>query len=141
VADIHMLTQDLSRRPTSFLNAIEAARKGWRVLANALSHLCRLIHKFSLAICRLPLLAGATLPSLANYKFLRHIKAWILPLDSLVDNHFCTIDNSIPLCTRSLSTIQQTKWLIYSGGYIYSDRYTARYTVPGQNTYSQRRIC
>jgi hypothetical protein len=108
------------------------------VLANALSHLCRLIHKFSLATrirhC------GATLPSPANFKFLRHIKAWILPLDSSVDNHFCTIDNSISLCTRSLSTIQQTQWQIYSGGYIYSDRYTARYTVPGQDTYSQRRI-
>jgi len=55
VADIHMLTQDLSRRPTSFENAIEAARKDWRVLANALSHLCRLIHKFSLATRHSPL--------------------------------------------------------------------------------------
>jgi len=62
--------------------------------------------------------AGATLP------FLRHMKAWILPLDSSVDNQFCTIDNSISLCTRSLSTIQQTQWQIYSGGYSVADIYT-----------------
>jgi hypothetical protein len=37
-------------------------------------------------------------------------------------------------------TTQQTQWQIHDGRYIYSDRYTARYTVPGQGTYSQRRI-
>jgi len=39
VVDIHLLIQDLSRRPKCFQNAIEADRKHWRVLANALSHL------------------------------------------------------------------------------------------------------
>jgi len=83
--------------------------------------------------------ASATLPSPVNFKFLKHIKAWILPLDSSVDNHFCTIDNSISLCTPSLSTIQQTQWQIHNGGYtaadtqrqIHSGRYTA---VPNQDT-------
>ena len=54
VADIHMLTQDLSRRPTSFWNAIEADGTDWGVLAT-LSHLCRLIHKFSPATRHSPL--------------------------------------------------------------------------------------
>jgi hypothetical protein len=34
------------------------------------------------------------------------------------------IDNSISLCIRLLSTIQQTQWEIYSGGYAVSDIYT-----------------
>jgi hypothetical protein len=37
-------------------------------------------------------------------------------------------------------TTKQSQWQIHHGRYIYSDRYTARYTVPGHDTYSQRRI-
>ena len=131
LADFHMLTQDLSRRPTSFENAIEAARKDWRVLANPLSHLCTHSQIFT----RHPpfTTAGATLPSPANFKFLRHIKAWILPLDSSVDNQFCKIDNSISLCTRSLNntadTVADIQWRIYSSRYIYSGSYTVANTV------------
>jgi hypothetical protein len=35
----------VSNRP----KAIEATRKDWRVISNALSHMCKLIHEFSLA--------------------------------------------------------------------------------------------
>ena len=113
------------------------------MLANALSHLCRLIHKFSLATHYLPLPAPL-LPSPVNFKFLRHIYSWIVPLDSSVDNHFCMIDISISLCTWSLSTIQQTQWQIYSGGYTVADRQQwiqrqiystgSRYTFTGADT-------
>jgi hypothetical protein len=34
------------------------------------------------------------------------------------------MDNPISLCTRSLLTIQQTQWQIYSGGYTVADIYT-----------------
>jgi len=89
------------------------------VLANALSHLCRLIHKFSLATHHSPLPAPL-LPSPANLKFLRYIKAWILPLDSLVDNHFCTIENSISPFVLDRSQ----QYCRHSGGYTVADIYT-----------------
>jgi hypothetical protein len=38
----------------------------------------------------------------------------------------------------SIFTTQPTQWRILHGRYIYSDRYTAGYTVPGWDTYSQR---
>jgi len=92
------------------------------VLANALSHLCTHLQMFT---CHPPFAtARITLLSPGNFKFLRHIKAWILPLDSPVENHFCMIDNSISLCTRSLSIMQQTQWQMYSGGYTATDIYT-----------------
>jgi hypothetical protein len=42
---------------------------------------------------------------------------WILQLDSFVDNDIYTIDNSVSVCTRLLSTIQQLLWQIYPGGH------------------------
>jgi len=67
--------------------------------------------------------ASATLPSPANLRFLRYIKAWILPLDSLVDNDFCMIDNSISLSVLDRSQQYSRQWRIYSGRYKYNGRY------------------
>jgi len=103
--------------------------------------------------------AGSTLPSPANIKFLRYIKAWILPLDGSVDNRFCTINNSISLfvlnhsqqCSRhsgrytmaniyTVTDIQpdisyQVRVHIHSGGYTklvqdtHHDIHSGRYTA------------
>jgi hypothetical protein len=83
-------------------------------------------------------------PSPANFKFLRYIKAWILPLDGSVDNHFCTIHNSISLFVLDHSqqysrhsgrqTVEDIQWQIHSGGY------SGRYTISDQDTHSQRQI-
>jgi len=79
-----------------------------------------------------------------------YIKAWILPLDSLVDNHFCTIDNSISLFVLDCSQ----QYCRHSGGYTVADIYTvadtqgriqcqihstgSRYTFTGVDTQGQR---
>jgi len=89
-------------------------------------------------------------PSPANFKFLRYIKAWILPLDGSVDNHFCTIHNSISLFVLDHSqqysrhsgryTVEDIQWQIYIQWQIHSGGYSGRYTISDQDTHSQGQI-